>query len=95
MLEPVIVLNWKISANAQPQYEICFVTHFNLVLGLTQTSCTVDKLPTAKVSAVRCVHFTSLTSRKQWGLSEQIDGKALASQTSLGSGPRLDQFGAT
>ena len=95
MLETVIVLNWKIYANAQPQYEFCFVTHFNLVLGSHKRPALLISLPTAKVSAVRCVHFTSLTSRKQWGLSEQRDGKALASQTSLGSGPRLDQFGAT
>ena len=56
-------------------------------LGSYTRSALLRSLPTAKVSAVRCVHFTSLTSRKQWGLSGQRDSKALANQTSLGSGP--------
>ena len=68
MLETVIVLNWKISANAQPQYEVCFVTHFNLVPGLIQTFYTVEKPPTAKRNADRgTVLPRCAVKRKQMG----------------------------
>ena len=47
---------------------------------------------TGCVSETASLQFTSLASRKQWGLSGQRDSKALANQTSLGSGPCLAQF---
>ena len=64
-------------------------------LGSHKRPALLMSLPTAKMSAVRCIHFTSLTSRKQWGLSGQRDGKAFASQTSLVSEPSLNQFEAS
>ena len=42
---------------------------------------------TGCVSETASLQFTSLASRKQWGLSGQWGSKALANQTSLGSGP--------
>ena len=42
---------------------------------------------TGCVSETASLQFTSLASRKQWRLSGQRDSKALANQTSLGSGP--------
>jgi hypothetical protein len=63
VLETVIVLSWKNSANAQPQYEVCFVIHFNLVLGFIKTSCTVEKPPNSQneCSLVCSLHLTDLS----------------------------------